>query len=238
MSSLTAFALPIASPAEAGLISLAVLQTFPGGVEFAWGFAPNDEEDPVPPSLRFYAAFLGGRSKDDIQGIRVTELPSITIQSNGVKMPALLDTGSPMTVLNAQAAKLAGIKISASQKNNKKNSLNAFAAVADRLEQAKAASRGDVPTIMGASGDRVNLIKSTKTVEVSVGASVGSKDETTTSSVVDFGSTHLYAGDLPGLAALNGLGVQSPPAVILGMDVLRKRPFIFLRAQENEVWFH
>jgi hypothetical protein len=37
-------------------------------------------------------------------------LPSVTIKVNGVEMKALLDTGSPITVLNAQAAKLAGIE--------------------------------------------------------------------------------------------------------------------------------
>jgi hypothetical protein len=31
--------------------------------------------------------------------------------------------------------------------------------------------------------------------------------------------------------------VESPPAVVLGMDVLRRRPSMLLRATENEAWF-
>jgi len=54
---------------------------------------------------------------------------------------------------------------------------------------------------------------------------------------VDFGPGHLYVGDIPGLAALNGVGVDSPPAVVLGMDVLRRLPKMLLRAQSDEVWF-
>ena len=34
-------------------------------------------------------------------------LPSVMLQINGVLIPALLDTGSPITVLNAAAAKAA-----------------------------------------------------------------------------------------------------------------------------------
>ena len=56
---------------------------------------------------------------------------------------------------------------------------------------------------------------------------------------IDFGSTPIYVGELPGLAALKGgLGMEeSPVAVVLGMDVLRKRPSMLLRALQNEVWF-
>ena len=33
-----------------------------------------------------------------------------------------------------------------------------------------------------------------------------------------------YVGDLPGLAALGGLGAGAGPAVVLGTDTLRRRP--------------
>jgi hypothetical protein len=39
------------------------------------------------------------------------------------------------------------------------------------------------------------------------------------------------------LAAMNGLGIDSPPAVVLGMDVLRTRPRMILRAQVPEIYF-
>ena len=33
-----------------------------------------------------------------------------------------------------------------------------------------------------------------------------------------------YVGALPGLAALNGLGDNAGPAIVLGLDVLKRRP--------------
>jgi hypothetical protein len=54
---------------------------------------------------------------------------------------------------------------------------------------------------------------------------------------VSFDAGNVYVGELPGLAAMNGLGIDSPPAVVLGMDVLRKRPRMILRAQVPEVYF-
>jgi hypothetical protein len=157
----------------------------------------------------------------------VTELLSVIVNINGVDMPALLDTGSPVTVMNAQAAKLAGVE---SAPDPAANTNNPLAALQSKFQQAQAASRGDILTIFGAGGKRVNLCKSTgKEVDVSMDGSNGEK--------VQFGSGPVYVGDLPGLAALNGLGVESPPAVVLGMDVLRRRPSMLLRATENEAWF-
>jgi hypothetical protein len=55
--------------------------------------------------------------------------------------------------------------------------------------------------------------------------------------IVDFGEGHIYVGDLPGLAAMNAIGVEAPPAVVLGMDVLRTKTKMLLRARNNEVYF-
>ena len=41
-----------------------------------------------------------------------------------------------------------------------------------------------------------------------------------------------YVGDLPGLAALDGLGADAGPAAVLGTDVLRRRPRMVYRASE------
>ena len=113
--------------------------------------------------------------------------------------------------------------------SHQKTTNNPFQAATNRLQEAQAAARGDVLTIMGLGGKPVNLIKSSTPVSVEM---KGDKN-----SLVDFGSVPLFVGDLPGLAALNGLGVESPPAVVLGMDVLRQRPSMLLRAQDDEVWF-
>jgi len=231
MSQLTASALPVASPASAGLLSLAFLQVFEGGVEFRWGTSDISK----PPSVSFISdksmdeksGILKNKTKVAIERVPVTQLPTVMITVNGVEMPALLDTGSPITVLNAQAAKQAGIetKIPSRLKENN-NPLKAFA---NRFQEAQATSRGDVLMIMGTDGRRVNLVKSNEPATVEMqGADKGK---------VDFGSVPLFVGELPGLAALNGLGVESPPAVVVGMDVIRQRPSMLLRAQDNEVWF-
>lgn len=241
MTELTASALPVPSPAAAGLLSLAFLSVFEGGVEFSWGTSPTADtsSDPAarvvpPPSITFYgdksmddkAGVLHGKTKIPIRRVPVTHLPTVTVTINGVEMPALLDTGSPITVLNAQAATRAGIatKLPASTK-----SINPLQAVSNRFQEAQAAARGDVLMILGADGKPVNLVKSRNAVSVEMKGENGGK--------VDFGSVPLFVGELPGLAALNGLGVESPPAVILGMDVLRQRPSMLLRAKDDEVWF-
>ena len=241
MSELTASALPVASPAAAGLLSLAFLQVFGGGVEFSWGTTPSAvASDPAlapPPSVTFYgdksldakSGVLQGKTKIPIRRVPVTQLPTVTVTINGVEMAALLDTGSPITVLNAQAAARAGIATKLPMTSHQKTTNNPFQAATNRLQEAQAAARGDVLTIMGLGGKPVNLIKSSTPVSVEM---KGDKN-----SLVDFGSVPLFVGDLPGLAALNGLGVESPPAVVLGMDVLRQRPSMLLRAQDDEVWF-
>jgi len=240
MSELTASALPVASPTSAGLLSLAFLQSFAGGVEFSWGTAiSSSNSDPgtaKPPSVTFYgdksvdekAGVLKDRTKVTIDRIPVTQLPSVTLSINGKEMRALLDTGSPITVMNAKAAELAGIETKLPAESSNSNPLKAFA---NRFQQAQAAAQGDVLMIMGSDGRRINLVKSNQAAKVEMVAS----EEGTAN--VDFGSVPLYVGELPGLAALNGLGVESPPAVVLGMDVLRQRPSMLLRAQDNEVWF-
>ena len=50
------------------------------------------------------------------------------------------------------------------------------------------------------------------------------------------GQSHCYVGDLPGLAALGGLGDSAPPAAVLGMDFLRLRPRVVFRAQQKEIY--
>ena len=237
MTNLTAAALPVANPATAGLLSLAFLYTFPGGVEFTWGAASPDDDGTIttPPSIAFHAetdvsAAVQGMVRVPIQPLPVTNLPSVTLQINGVSMPALLDTGSPVTVMNAQAAKLGGVETVQTETEPKKSN-NPFGAVMNNIKaaqaQAQAAASGDVLAIMGSDGKRVELRKTTKKVHVSLKGD----------DAVDFGKGYIYVGDLPGLAAMNAIGVDSPPAVVLGMDVLRTKPKMFLRAQQNEVYF-
>jgi hypothetical protein len=171
-------------------------------------------------------------TKVKIEPIPVTQLPSVTVKINGVEMQALLDTGSPVTVLNSEAARQAGVE-TVNLPAPPEDSKNPFAAFGNRFKQAQeasqAAAKGDVLTIAGSDGQPTSLLKSISPWELSL---VGENNQD-----VSFGEGNVYVGDLPGLAALNGIGVESPPAVVLGMDVLRRRNKMFLRARNNEVYF-
>lgn len=237
MTNLTAAALPVANPATAGLLSLAFMYTFPGGIEFNWGQVdPADGTILTPPSVAFYgddesvAKATKDMTKIPITPLPVTNLPSIQVEINGVNMPALLDTGSPITVLNAQAAKVAGVETVETETSPKKSN-NPFGNIMNNIKaaqaQAQAAASGEVLAIMGSNGKRVELRKSLDKVHVALG----------NEGAVDFGKGNIYVGDLPGLAAMNAIGVDAPPAVVLGMDVLRTRPKMLLRAQQNQVYF-
>jgi hypothetical protein len=189
-----------------------------------------------------------------IEPIPLTQLPTVRIKINNVEMVALLDTGSPVTVLNERAAKAAGIKTTKSSLmtldddgNKNKNSWNPFASVVDKFKEAQAtseaASKGDILMIGGIDGQPTNLYRS-----INDGISIslvgddndddvpfgGDQDSSTNNS---HSKNTVYVGNIPGLAALNGIGVDSPPAVVLGLDILRKRPSMLLRARNNEVYF-
>lgn len=239
MQNLTASALPIASPACAGLLSLPFFYCFEGGVEFSWGSPTLKDGMPDPASITFYGDdkaevnnILSGMTRVPIEPIPVTQLPSVMLNINGIPIPALLDTGSPITVLNSQAAKQAGIETIQLPSDGEEKSNNPFAGFANRFKNAQAvaqaAAKGDLLTIAGSDGKPTNLLKSISTVDLSMAGD--SRD-------VSFGSSNIYVGDIPGLQALNGIGVDSPPAAVLGMDVLRKRPKMFLRARNQEVYF-
>jgi Aspartyl protease len=236
MTNLTAAALPVANPATAGLLSLAFFYTFPGGVEFTWGAASPNGTIITPPSIAFHGDedvfdVTENMVRVPIKPIPVTNLPSVTIQINGVSMPALLDTGSPVTVMNTQAAKVAGVNTVETETEAKKSNnpvgaaINAFKAA---QAAAQASASGEVLAIMDSNGKRVELRKSLDKVHVLL---EGDGDG------VDFGSGKIYVGDIPGLAAMDAIGVKAPPAVVLGMDVLRTKPKMFLRARQNEVYF-
>ena len=231
MQNVTASALPVASPATAGLLSLAFFQSIGGGIDFDWR---GDVESGVPPSISFYAAeAIANATRERVcvhmDRIPITQLPSVEIEINGHVFPALLDTGSPVTVLNAKAARVAGVE-TVVPNDSQTRSRNPLAALSGRFQQAQAASRGQVLSIFGMGGKRVNLIQSAD--KVSLRLPTNEREE-----LVDFGDQSVYVGDLPGLAALQGLGVDAPPAVVLGMDVLRSKRRMFFRPLANEVWF-
>lgn len=247
MTGLTASALPVASPAAAGLLSLAFFCCFEGGVEFSWGSGA----DQVPPSVTFYGSSkhldVNGMKCVSFENLPISMLPSVKLCINGFEMPALFDTGSPITVLNAKAAEAAGISLAVSlesQDKTKSSSWNPFSKMADNIKSAsalaEATSKGEVLTIAGTDGAPVLLIKSKSPVNIMIQTT---KNPTISSSkddqnqFADLADSFLYVGDLPGLAALGGLGGDSsPPAAVLGMDVIARCPRVVFRAQQNEIY--
>ena len=239
MQGLTASALPVASPAAAGLLGLYFFQCFQGGVMFEWGSNSAAASTAIP-SITFFAErermgdALDGLARAPIQPLPVSALPSINMIINGKTIPALLDTGSPITVVNAAAAKMAGVTTrmeddgGGSNEKGKGNPFNPFAKLTKNFEAAQAAAqaaaRGDVLLIAGADGKRVELVKSKDLVECGI---VGDGVK------VNIGKHNIYVGDLPGLAALGGLGGDgAPPAAVLGMDILRTRTRMVYRKDE------
>lgn len=235
MSGLTASALPVASPASAGLLGIAFLNCFQGGVKFQWSNEPE---------VTFYGDSngmeneLAGMTKAPIEIINDVLLPSVILKVNGKEIRALLDTGSPITVLNSAAAELAGLDViqlpntKEEEESNKGGGLfNPFKKVMDSVKEAnslaQAATRGDVLTIAGVEGQAVQLLKTESVAELNIQGET--KD-------ISFPKNKIYVGDLPGLAALGGLnGNSSPPAAVLGMDVLTQKSSMLYRM--NEVYF-
>jgi len=235
MSGLTASALPIATPA-AGIIGAAFLSSFPGGVEFYWGSPPSRSDA----SITFFgetqsleSAVPTGLCSVPVQMLPETGLPRTILTINGVDIPALLDTGSPITVLNRAAAAVAGIRTSDSDverdadTESDGSSNNPFANFFAGVEAMFGAARetaalgqrvasGEVVLIGGANG-MVQLERSKTAVSFAIGEA-------------KIGESTVLVGDMPGLAALDGLGADAGPAAILGIDVLRQRQRLVCRS--------
>lgn len=226
MTNLSASSLPVASPAAAGLLGTAFLDCFEGGVEFCWSADDIIDHQSFPtketnPYVVFHATphscNLEGLHPVPITPLNVSQIPSIPITLNGVPMNALLDTGSPITVLNAEAARIARVAAkSVIIRNDGNKNRNPFMAalqsVQKNAEKVRAVANGDILLVAG-SGKAVELIQSANPVSISaLSSSYGSV------AVPLADVPAVYIGDLPGLALLNGLGVSDLPAVILGMS--------------------
>ena len=215
-------------PAQ-GLLGSSFLNSFPGGVEFSWGDTPA-----TSPTITFFGE--GELTEERVAGLRAapvhalsaTGLPRVTLSVNGVDVPALLDTGSPITVLNAAAAAAARVRVphdaplppppGAHDDANRAQRLP-LRSRRRRLRAARAKARGDTLTIAAADGRRVTL-ELAAPVELALGG-------------VSLGQASCcFVGEMPGLAALDGLGAKAGPAAVLGVDALRTRPRMIYQARQ------
>jgi len=207
MRNVTAAALPFASPVGHGLLGLNFFLSFPAGIEFDWHGTDGD----APTIIFYYGKEIHEDARDVLQNMTRVPLQqldfglmSLTVNVNGVDMPAIIDTGSPITVLNPQAAAQAGIETETVQ------------------------SSKDELRVAGVDGSAMSLSRSKSAVQVSAGD-------------FSFGNGHVHVGDLPGLklmAQVGGLDAADSPAVVLGLDCLKRSYRMILRAgTDNEVWF-
>lgn len=214
MKNLTAAAIKHSTPVGNGLLGLNFFLSFPAGVEFDWYGTDGD-----PPTIIFYY----GNDLPAIDNVReglvrvpLSRLPvgllSLTVNINGVDLPALLDTGSIITVLNKEAADLAGIDI-VSPANMDSESPHGKQAYGD-----------EHLIVGGVDGVPVTLCRSASQVFIRAGDA-------------SFGEGPVYVGDLPGLKMVAGITGQKLPAIVLGLDSLRRTYRMILRAPANEVYF-
>lgn len=101
---------------------------------------------------------------------------------------------------------------------------NPFARAAAALQVGQAAARGDVLSVAGAEGT-VQLTRASTAAALELAAA---EDEAARGGGGGGGASfgeecRPYVGELPGLAALGGLGAAAGPAAVLGTDTLRRR---------------
>ena len=111
MTNLTAASLPNAPGGVChGLLGVLFFHSFPAGVSFEWYGTDGD-----PPTMTFYAGpELPDIAKPGLKRVSLQRLPtqllSLTVRiNNSTQLLALLDTGSPVTILSPHAAELANI---------------------------------------------------------------------------------------------------------------------------------
>jgi len=240
LRNLVGTSLPFASPVGEGLLGLPLFWTFPAGIEFDWHGTDGD-----PPTLVFY---FGEELPDEMANTdRMVKVPiqvmlgglltvKIRINDGPEEIPALLDTGSPITVINEEAASRLGIQVALP--------------VAD-FRYSEVPSVG----IIGADGGTMKLDRSESPVSIEIlgASSKGGGDDPREGFISFFslGQGYVWKGDLPGLELIStlsqtesvmGLVARQPtplapvPAVILGLDFLQNAYRMIVRAPKSELW--
>ena len=117
ITGLTAAVVPVPAPNVAGILGRSFLNCF-DAVAFDWGPFPEvgGSKPPSGAVMDFYQEYdWDAGAEDGLVTADLDELPcgllAVNVTLNGVKMPALLDTGAPQTIVNRAAAAAAGIAV-------------------------------------------------------------------------------------------------------------------------------
>lgn len=239
ITGLSAAIVQVPAPGTAGILGRSFLNCF-GAVEFDWKPRTNAGSMCL---YQEYAPF--DDETDDETVVPLNELAcgllAVDVDLNGVRMPALVDTGAPRTIVNRAAARAAGIATVGDEENAsgstpaKKPSTggfkNPFAAIQDAISRGREQALGSsgAVTVMGAGGRPERLDKASRSRDVSmrVSASGGS---------VCLSSPQILVGDLEAFRVGLGLrGDSAPgagdgqPGIVLGLDALMSVPKVAMR---------
>ena len=241
ITGLSAAIVQVPAPGTAGILGRSFLNCF-GAVEFDWRLSQNAAGATMC-LYQEYAPFDDDGTMDDQTVVPLNELAcgllAVDVDLNGVRMPALVDTGAPRTIINRAAAKAAGIATvddaSGSPEAAKKPSTggfkNPFAAIQDAISRGREQALGSsgAVTVMGAGGrpERLDKASRSKDVEMIVSATSGS---------VCLSSPQILIGDLEAFRVGLGLrGDSTPgandgqPGIVLGLDALMSVPKVAMR---------
>ena len=219
LHNLTAASFP-SPPGLDGILGQTFFRSFLG-VGFDWH---GSEDGAEPPTIQFLfteeilefvqqnMTRVPLQRRTHLEDMKSGGLLWMNVTVNGVELPALLDTGSPATILNEKAAKLVGIT---------------------KVEDTKSKTQEgkDVVTVAGIDGRPIHLYRSQS--EVSISAQGVHADD-----IVEFGKGHVFVGELPALK-LMGQGPETPAAII-GCNCLSTLQGMLLKLSnetEKEVWF-
>jgi hypothetical protein len=230
-----------------------------------------DNDDDIDDGMDDIIVLDNGDGDDDPITRGMTRVPlrrlpghvfAITLKINngsGVEIPALLDTGAPMTIFNPEAATLAGIDTCPPPPLRTILENDTTDPIQQQQQQQQQQMGDEHLKVTGSDGGMLRLRRSVS--PISIQTAMGD---------VSLGSGHVYVGDLPGLAmimtpaaavaAANDSIITTAttdsdasdvsddndapprPAAILGLDFLRRTHRMTLRVgggdgEEDEVWF-